>query len=153
LLSELSRRFRTQGVPTFEGACRDRGVAYQPIIELANAALSFLSEQGASGERLARAAEVVAGLRGQGGLFGGLRRGRRTPLALVRDGADQRMRFFEQVRLLFADAARGRAAVLVVHDCHLADGATTELLAYLARTLAPAKGLVPDDDFAGLLVI
>src|SRR5215468_10722627 len=154
IVAELARRLRAQGVPAFEGVCRDRGPAYQPFVELAQAALGHVSEQGAGGERLAAAAEVVAALRGQGSQFGALRRGRRTSvLQLVRDGGDQRMHFFEQVRLLFADASRARPAVFVVHDAHLADGATRELLAYLARTLAPAHGLAPEDDFTGMLVV
>src|SRR5258708_1628804 len=35
---ELLRRLRAQGVPAFEGACRDGGVAYQPFVELAQTA-------------------------------------------------------------------------------------------------------------------
>ena len=166
LLAELVRRLRTLGVPTFEGTCRERGLAYQPFIDLAHAALSYMSDQGVGGERLARAAEIVAALRGQGSLFGNLRQGgarsarigkaqsdtRRAPLGLVRDGGDQRIRFFEQVRALFADVAQTRPAVFIIHDIDLADGATSHLLSYLARTLAPAPGLGVEGDFTGLFV-
>src|SRR5262249_44415020 len=56
-------------------------------------------------------------------------------------GGDQRIGFFEQVRQLLVDVATTRPPLLVIHDAHLADGASAQLLAYLARTLAPALGL------------
>jgi DNA-binding NtrC family response regulator/tetratricopeptide (TPR) repeat protein len=150
LVGELLRRLRAQGVPAFEGTCAGGGVAYQPFVEIAHTALSYLSDAGVSGERLARAAEVVAALRG--------RRGRERPrggLAIVPSyggGGDQRISFFEQVRQLLVDVAATRPPLLVIHDAHLADGASAQLLAYLARTLAPALGLEADG-FAGLIVV
>src|SRR5688572_28416919 len=65
LLAETLRRFRAAGVPVFDGRCRPGGVAYEPFIELAQSALTYLSDQGASGATLARASEVAAALRGQ----------------------------------------------------------------------------------------
>src|SRR5262249_22790593 len=38
-------------------------------------------------------------------------------------------------------------------DLHLGDSATQALIAYLARTLAPAPGLALDEDFCGLIVV
>src|SRR5262245_37245418 len=60
LVSELASKLRASGAPVFEGACRDGGLAYQPFVELAQAMLAHIASEGPGGERLARAAEVVA---------------------------------------------------------------------------------------------
>src|SRR6186713_1403363 len=118
--------------------------------------LSAIAEQGAAGDKVARAAETVAALRGQGSLFG--RRARPASpggrLSLVREAGDGRMQFFERVHQLFLEVSRSRPPVFLVHDLHLADGASVQLLAYLLRTLAPAPGFSApgDEGFTGLFV-
>ncbi len=157
LTTELHRRFRTAGIPTFEGACREGGATYQPILELAHSALAYLGnvlgDLGSESGRLARIAEVAQVLRGQGAILGGRSpRGRRGALQIVRDGHDQRGLFFEEVRHMLAELGRPRPPAILVSDLHLADSATQALVAYLARTLAPAPGLALDEDFCGLIV-
>jgi DNA-binding NtrC family response regulator/tetratricopeptide (TPR) repeat protein len=148
LLGELFRGFRAGGVPIFEGACREGGLAYQPFVEVSQQLLAFLGEAGASDETLAHAADVLGALRGHGRRRGGL--------GVVRDGVDHRILFFEHVHKLFCDVSaaanrQGRAPVVLLHDLHAADGASLSLLAYLMRTLAPQAGLL-GDDFCGLVV-
>jgi DNA-binding NtrC family response regulator/tetratricopeptide (TPR) repeat protein len=155
LLGELHRRFRAAGIPTFEGACREGGPPYQPILDIAQNALAYLGQVfgdlGSESERLARIAEVVAILRGQGASFG--TRGRRGPaLYVVKEGTDQRALFFEEVRHVLTELARPRPPVVVLSDVQLADTATQALVPYLLRTLAPAPALALDDDFSGLIV-
>jgi DNA-binding NtrC family response regulator/tetratricopeptide (TPR) repeat protein len=158
LTTELHRRFRTAGIPTFEGVCRDGGSTYQPILDLAHSALAYLGnvlgDLGSESGRLARIAEVAQVLRGQSvlGQSGRPVRGRRGTLQIVRDGDDRRGLFFEEVRHMLAELGRPRPPAILLSDVHLADPATQALIAYLARTLAPAPGLAVDEDFCGLIV-
>src|SRR5262245_18111758 len=71
LLEELTRRLRAGGLAVLEGRCSEADGAYQPFFELAHAALAFLADQGAVSDRLARAAELIAALRGKGNGFRG----------------------------------------------------------------------------------
>jgi len=124
LLDALRARFDAAGVPVHEGRCREAAPPYLPVIEIVEAALRTLGAAPAA----ARGREVLATLRGRASVSSGA-------VAAATDGWEvKRAALFEQVSSFLVDAARIRPVCVLVHDLHLADGATRGLVAHLAQT-------------------
>jgi transcriptional regulator with GAF, ATPase, and Fis domain len=121
LLDELRARMQVAGVPVLEGHCREAAPAYLPVIEIVEAALRTLGNTPAA----ARAREVLESLRGRQAVSAGA----------SADGWEvKRAALFEQISSFLVDVARPRPVCVLVHDLHLADGATRGMVAHLAQT-------------------
>jgi DNA-binding NtrC family response regulator/tetratricopeptide (TPR) repeat protein len=132
LLDELRHRLELSNVLVLEGSCREAKGAppYQPVIEIVDAAVRALGDSGAG----ARGREVLEALHGRGP----------TLTHKSDDGGSwelQRVALFEQVASFLVDVARPRPLVILIHDLHLADGATRALVAHLAQTRVGAPEL------------
>jgi DNA-binding CsgD family transcriptional regulator len=106
-------------------------LAYAPVLELLGPFLAGLEP----GHR----AVLVAGLPDLGRLFAGLHLPPPGPLG---DAALERTRLFEAVSRLVERVAAERPVALLVDDLHWADGASLELLHYLARGLGTRRVLL-----------
>ena len=163
LLGEFRRRLRLEGVPVLEGRCLPGGRAYQPFIEIVQAALAYLADLGVGSEELQRASDLVSALKGQAALAeGGLRavpgKGEAGGSQAAREFENRRIAFFERVREFLHEVGQRRSPVLVMHDLHNADGSTRALALHLARTLCAAPELAVHGDgdgepFRGLFVL
>jgi DNA-binding NtrC family response regulator len=130
------RRFRTAGVPVFEGRARPGAPPFQAVAELAEGLLEHLGRAPSAGVDLAHYGEMCGMLRGR---------------APARPQAAHRLALFDGVRQLVLAATGGGPAVVVLHDLHLADEATRALVDFLFRTLAPPTALRAQG-FRGLVV-
>ena len=131
LLDELKARLELQGAVVLEGRCLEAqaGSAYQPIVAIVAAAVQALGEHPTA----ARGREVLEALRG---------RAQPATDAPAESGWElRRVALFEQVASFLVDAARPRPVVVMVHDLHLADGATRALVAHLAQTRVGSQAL------------
>jgi DNA-binding NtrC family response regulator/tetratricopeptide (TPR) repeat protein len=121
VLDELGARLEANGVPVLEGRCREAAPPYLAVIEIVEAAVRTLGATAAA----ARGREVLEALRGRQAIAAGART----------DGWEvKRAALFEQVSSFLVDAARPRPVCVLIHDLHLADGATRGLVAHLAQT-------------------
>ncbi len=130
LLDELRHRLQLSGVLVLEGGCREAASAYQPVIEIVDGAVRTLGDSPTAG----RGRELLEALKGRAG----------ATLAGSPEGASwelRRVALFEQVASFLVDVARPRPLVILVHDLHLADGATRALVAHLAQTRLGAPEL------------
>src|SRR5581483_3463502 len=135
LLDELRHRLKRAEVLVLEGRCREvagGALPYQPIREIVEAAVASLGDAPGIGDR---GREVLQALDG--------RAGQHDPSA-ERDSSPwelKRAALFEQVASFLVDVARPRPLCILVHDLHLADGATHGLVAHLAQTRLGAPEL------------
>src|SRR5205814_9281040 len=108
------------------GACweGERSLPYRPLLE---AICRHLSSQDVAAlrERLGSAAGELAQLFPQMG----------RAQAASGDPMQAKLRLFEAMLLVLADAARGRGLLLILEDLHWADPATRELVDYSTRRL------------------
>lgn len=133
LLAALSTRAQRLGCAVLSGGCSqaELSLPYLPFLEavgnyLANADVAQLRE------RLGSAAEELAHLFPQMG----------KPAQSGLDAAQAKLRLFESMLLLLREAARTRAALLILEDLQWADPATRELLDYATRRLRNTSVLV-----------
>ena len=133
LVSELRQRALRLGAVVMSGACSEAELSlpYLPFLEAVG---NFISTQDvpALRERLGSATEELAQLFPQ---MGRAQHPSGEPL-------QAKMRLFEAILLLLADAARGRGLLLVLEDLHWADPATRELVDYATRRLRSTNVLV-----------
>jgi len=164
LTGEVRRRLRLEGIPVLEGRCLPGGRAYQPFIEIVQAALGYLADLGVGSEELQRASDLVSALTGQAALAAGDAGLRAVPpraaaepnqATAAREFENRRIAFFERVREFLLEVGRRRSPVLVMHDLHNADGSTRALALHLARTLcgAPELAIAESEVFRGLYVL
>jgi DNA-binding NtrC family response regulator len=150
LLQELRRRLQARGAVIVEGRSREGARAYQPWLEVVEQTVRALGELGAS-RVAAQGAEVCDALKGRGGDL-------KSATVAVAAAEMRRVQLYERVAAFLADAARTLPLVVVIHDLHLADGATCALTAHLAQTRFGSpeiEGLdVPETErLRGLLVV
>ncbi|HEX6678220.1 MAG TPA: AAA family ATPase [Actinomycetes bacterium] len=133
LAAEALTLARRRGFVTLQGAAYplQDDLAYAPVLEALGPFLAGL-EPG-------RRAELVGGLPDLGRLFAGLHLPPPEPLG---DAALERTRLFEAVSRLVERVAAERPVALLVDDLHWADGASLELLHYLARGLGTHRVLL-----------
>jgi class 3 adenylate cyclase len=133
LVTELAARARRLGCVVFSGACSEAELSlpYLPFLEAIGNYLATIDPHELAG-RLGPAGEELAQLFPQLG----------RPASGSTDAAQAKMRLFESVLLLLADAARSRALLLVIEDLQWADAATRELLDYATRRLRSTNVLV-----------
>jgi DNA-binding CsgD family transcriptional regulator/tetratricopeptide (TPR) repeat protein len=133
LAAEALTLARRRGFVTLQAAAYplQDDLAYAPVLELLGPFLAGL-EPG-------RRAALVAGLPDLGRLFAGLHLPPPEPLG---DAALERTRLFEAVSRLVERVAAERPVAMLVDDLHWADGASLELLHYLARGLGTRRVLL-----------
>lgn len=133
LVAELRQRAVRLGSAVMSGACSEAELSlpYLPFLEAIG---NHLSTQDLAGlrERLGSAADELAQLFPQ--------MGRSQPTGA--DPMQAKLRLFEAMLLLLADAARGRGLLLILEDLHWADPATRELIDYATRRLRSTNVLV-----------
>jgi class 3 adenylate cyclase len=133
LVSELKQRAVRLGCVVMSGACSEAEVSlpYLPFLEAIG---NFISSQDVAPlrERLGPAADELAQLFPQMG----------RPNPVSGEPLQAKMRLFEAILLLLADAARGHGLLLVLEDLHWADPATRELIDYSTRRLRSTNVLV-----------
>ncbi len=148
LAQELRRRLQARGATVVEGRSREGARAYQPLLEVVEAAVRALGDLGAS-RTAARGVEVAEALKGR------LGDGRGDDAAA--DFEARRVRLYERVAGFLAEAARIQPLAILIHDLHCADGATRALVAHLAQTRFGAPELhgldAPDERVRALLVV
>jgi predicted ATPase len=139
LAEELLANVRAAGGVTLSARCYEgeAGLAYAPIAALLREALTLLARarrlDAIPTAQRADIARLVPSLAGTG------MQADRAPLA----GPEARRQFFEAVTdLLFASVAGPTPGVLLVDDAHWADGASLDLLAFIARRLRGQPGLL-----------
>jgi tetratricopeptide (TPR) repeat protein len=130
LLDELRARLSPQA-RVLEGNCREAAPPYTPVIEIVDAAVRALGDDGPA----ARGREVLEALSG-----------RAAPGHPRSSGDDaswqlRRLALFEQVSSFLTDVSRAQPLVLLVHDLHLADASTRGLVAHLCETRVGAPEL------------
>lgn len=133
LVSALALRAQRLGCAVLSGGCSqaELSLPYLPFLEaignyLATADIEVLRD------RLGTAAEELAQLFPQMGKSA-------QPGA---DAAQAKLRLFESMLLLLREAARSRAALLILEDVQWADPATRELLDYATRRLRATNVLI-----------
>jgi DNA-binding CsgD family transcriptional regulator len=133
LAEETLTLARRRGFVTLQAAAHplQDDLAYAPVLELFGPFLAGLEP--------ARRIALVAGLPDLGRLFAGLHLPPPEPLG---DAALERTRLFEAVSRLVERVAAERPVALLVDDLHWADGASLELLHYLARGLGTRRVLL-----------
>ncbi|HMQ32868.1 MAG TPA: AAA family ATPase [Chloroflexaceae bacterium] len=139
MAEDLLAAARAAGGAAMAARCYEgeSGLAYAPVAALLRDAVAALERAG----RLAalppdQLAEVAR-------LAPGVARGAGLPAAPPLAGPDARRRFFEAVADVLRAACAGPApGVLLVDDAHWADGASLDLLAFLARRLRGGPGLL-----------
>jgi len=133
LVGELRRRAVRLGCTVMSGACSEAELSlpYLPFLEAIG---NFLSTQDLAvlRERLGPAADELAQLFPQMG----------RPQPPAGEALQAKLRLFEAMLLLLADAARGRGLLLILEDLHWADPATRELVDYATRRLRSTNVLV-----------
>ena len=133
LVGELRQRAIRLGSTVMSGACSEAELSlpYLPFLEAIG---NFLSTQDvpALRERLGSVADELAQLFPQ--------MGRAQPPA--GEPLQAKLRLFEAMLLLLADAARGHGLLLILEDLHWADPATRELIDYATRRLRSSNVLV-----------
>jgi DNA-binding CsgD family transcriptional regulator len=133
LLVEFADQAGRSGVRVLAGGCvelGDIGVAYLPIVD----ALRGLADDPADAELLAEVAMIAPGF---GRLLPGIQQaGPRA--ARGRDNLDQ-AEVFDAVRALLVGCAERSPVAVVLEDLHWADGASRDLVAFLARTLRAGR--------------
>jgi DNA-binding NtrC family response regulator/predicted ATPase len=127
VLGELATRLASAGVTVLEGRCRDAAPPYLPIIEIVEAALRPGTSTAGS-PAASRGREVLQALRGRSLPPGGASHPDAGGWEL------QRASLFEQVSSFLVEVTRAKPVAILVHDLHLADGATRGLVAHLAET-------------------
>src|SRR5579871_795996 len=125
LVQELRRRLVARGAFVVEGRSREGGRAFQPLIEIVEQAVRALGEAGAA-RAAARGVEVAEALKG--------RRVDRADEQAAPFHEMRRVQLYERLAAFLAEAARVQPLAIVIHDLHLADGATRALTAHLAQT-------------------
>src|SRR5579872_5170521 len=133
LVAELRQRAVRLGSAVMSGACSEAELSlpYLPFLEAIGNHLST-QDLAALRERLGSAADELAQLFPQ--------MGRSQPAG--GDPMQAKLRLFEAMLLLLADAARGRGLLLILEDLHWADPATRELIDYATRRLRSTNVLV-----------
>jgi predicted ATPase len=133
LAAETLTLARRRGFDTLQAAAHplQDDLAYAPVLELLGPFLAGLEP--------ARRIALVAGLPDLGRLFAGLHLPPPEPLG---DAALERTRLFEAVSRLVERVAAELPVALLVDDLHWADGASLELLHYLARGLGTRRVLL-----------
>ena len=133
LVNSLAATARRLGAVVIAGGCSEAELSlpYLPFLEaignyLATARIAPLRD------RLGTAADELAQLFPQLG----------RPAAASGDPAQAKMRLFESMLMLLADAARQRALLLILEDLQWADPATRELLDYATRRLRSTNVLI-----------
>src|SRR5262245_27680903 len=136
LLDEHARRLRENGVLVLEGHCLDPQAgarAYAPIVAILEAASVACEPLRDRGRELAQALQGTRVL------------GRVEPAAENTSWTLRRAHLFEEVASFLVDVSRRAPIAILLHDLHLADGATRGLVGHLAQTRASA----PELDGAG----
>jgi DNA-binding SARP family transcriptional activator len=130
LADDLREVARAAGAVTLTVRCyeRETELAYAPLAGLLREAVAVLERSGRLGalrpDLLAEAARLVPALGGE------------HPQLPALTGADARRRFFEAIAdVLLAACDRNGPALLFIDDAHWADGASLDVLAFLARRL------------------
>jgi class 3 adenylate cyclase/tetratricopeptide (TPR) repeat protein len=133
LVSELRARAVRLGATVMSGACAEAELSlpYLPFLEAIGNHLST-QDVPALRERLGSAADELAQLFPQMG----------RPQPSGGEPLQAKLRLFEAILLLLADAARGCGLLLVLEDLHWADPATRELIDYATRRLRSTNVLV-----------
>jgi class 3 adenylate cyclase/tetratricopeptide (TPR) repeat protein len=133
LVHSLAARARRLGCVVLSGGCSEAELSlpYLPFLEAIGNYLATMDVAGLT-ERLGSAAGELAQLFPQ--------LGRRTDVSP--DPSQAKLRLFESILILLADAARSRALLLVLEDLQWADASTRELLDYATRRLRSTNVLV-----------
>lgn len=139
LADDLLAFAREQHAPVLVARCYDgeAGLAYAPVAALLHEATMLLERQGRLNDlprdQIAEVARLVPVLARRFNL----------PEAAPVTGPDGRRRFFEAVTDLLLIVCRGAApGVVLIDDVHWADGASLDLLAFLARRWRGHPGLL-----------
>jgi DNA-binding SARP family transcriptional activator len=137
LANEFARAAREQGAAVLLGRCYEEALSsYQPFAEAFGRYVAAVSSDvlrrqvGAFGTGLARLAPELV---------------RRLPELLdpaADDSEGQRLRLFEAVGSLLANASRSWPVVFVLEDLHWADKSTALMLAHLVRTSQAERVLI-----------
>ncbi len=147
LMQELRRRLKARGATVLEGRSREGARAYEPILEVIDSAVRALGDVGAS-RAAAQGIDVSEALKGRSGDGRGLVDG--SAASELR-----RVALYERVAGFVAEAARHLPLAILIHDLHLADGATRALAAHLAQTRAASPELEhsAEDRLRALVVV
>ncbi len=138
LFAEFRSRMRLDGAVVLEGRCAQGGRAYGPFVEILRSALQFLKEVGAPSSEVGPLAAVLGGDRSDA-----------DPV----DDVDRRVRFFDAYASVLRRVARVRTPVVLLHDVHLADTGSLELLHHLVDGNGPLLDEVrPDARLRALFV-
>ena len=133
MAADVRRVATERGMATMWGGCAEAELSlpYLPFLEAIG---NFLSTQDVTAlrERLGSVSDELAQLFPQMG----------RPQPATGEPLQAKLRLFEAMLLLLADAARGHGLLLVLEDLHWADPATRELIDYATRRLRNTNVLV-----------
>jgi DNA-binding SARP family transcriptional activator len=137
--AEFSLRAHQAGALVLYGRCDEHaGAPYQPVVEMVRGWSGGASLEPVRERLGARAGELGILLSELGPPGGG------APPPVPLSGADadaRRLRFFDAVAALLAEAAGAAPVVLLFDDLHWADRPTLQLLRHLVRSPLPRRAL------------
>ncbi len=136
LLAELADRAQQRGTRVLVDGCVDLGdigLAYLPVVD----ALGGLAADPDEADLLAEMARIAPGL---GRLLPAVAEPGPTD-APAGEGLDQ-LQVFDAVRAVLVRRSQRSPVMLVLEDLHWADGATHDLLAFVARSLRSGRVLL-----------